>query len=816
MEEIFSMRVAYMKGKMEVYIFFIIFLIISMTPASAVEISNYFDKSSYNDDSNVNQNLDRLENLTSQLTNQVKDISNQTDSMEEDFDYIQDNWYKFWKLKDIFSKIKDLISSATSLSNSTDEINSTTKKLNQTIHDTEDVPPTPEFSINDMAQKLGEHFNTTFSITENPQNLQNGDIIAYLIGDYTYYDDKYHYFTRYQYLSIINTTPTNTTTNISNNIITAKGINGKTFNIHTNQIKAKLTPNKQIKDINILKSAYQIEKNQINEKYKQSKKAEKTAHTLNITANILVPIGMILIALGVVVISLGSCIISLSAEVPGQFGVGLKVFSTGVSLFMLGISICILLKVLFNKADSYLTAANNYRNEAGGDLGSLDLVSNLPVASNMSLVVDRNHSVEKTLTDQDGDPLILNLTTKPKHGNVKALNNGTFIYTPDKSFTGQDTFTYNLTDNIGHVSNVATVNVRVKNTSNPVAENINLTTSANQQTNYKFNLTDIDGDPLTLKLITQPIHGTIKILNDGNFIYTPNPDYKGQDTFTYTLTDITGQNSTGNVNIHIKTAENPVKTDIQLNTVLNHPVQGFLNLKDNEGDPLTLKLITQPEHGTIKILNDGNFIYTPNKGFIGSDSFKYTVTNIIGNISNIASVTFNIRNTANPIINDLNLKTNVNKAINGNFNVINQNGEKITCEIVTKPKHGTIKILNDGNFIYTPQKGFTGTDTFTYRAKNNNNQYSNTATIKITITGKKLTETITKNINTPKILETQLQTPPINPETNITLPELPNINTAQDITNNMNNILTKITDTLKNTIKQTYTAIRNLIQPTNH
>jgi VCBS repeat-containing protein len=894
-----------MKGKLKIYILSLIFLIISITPASAIEISNYYDKSSFKEDSNNNPDLERLESLTSQLNDQVSDISNQTNSMEEDMDYIKNNWYKFWKIKDVYSKLEDLTKTAEKVCNSKDEINATTTQLNETIQNIKNSSKPKEFGINEMAQKLGEYFHTTFSVTENPKNLKTGDIIAY-----TVHDNKNHYFTKYQYLSVLNTT-TNTT-NISSNIVTAKGINGKIFNINTNNIKAKLTPINQIKDTNILKKAYQFQKNEIHEKQEEANKKEKTGNILKKTAQILSVAFTVMSGVGVVIL-LSSMLVFFA--IPSDFGtLTIKVMFVGFGLMSIGFTSLLLILPLDKKSDSYLNDSKDLRSEVDSDLDSVDLVSNVPVANDMSLVVDLNRSVEKYLTDFDGDPLILNVTTKPDHGRVKALTNGSFSYTPYKDFTGHDSFTYNVTDSLGHVSNVATVNVQVKTTPGPVTENLNLTMVFNQQLTYNLKLTDNDGDPLTFNLKTQPEHGKIDLLTNGTLIYTPDKNYKGKDTFSYTLTDITGQESNvSDINIHIKSAaapvaqdiklntllnqavtgqfnltdadddpltlklinepkhgtvmitedgkftytpdqdlnatdsftytltdigghvsntatvmilikhnDTPVAEDIKLNTLLNQAVTGYFNLTDADNDPLTLKLISKPEHGTLELKNDGKFIYTPKMGFIGNDSFKYTVTNVLGKVSDIASVNLSIRNITNPAANNLKLTTKMNNPVTGIFNVVNPDGGKISCELVNKPKHGTVKLLNGEKFIYTPQKGFYGTDTFTYKAISNNH-HSNTATVKITI--KDNSKPNPKHLNTPNILntppetletlpetlETLPETLPLSPKVDTKLPELPKIDLQQNLENGMNNILTKITNTVKNTITQIYTTIQNLI-----
>jgi hypothetical protein len=67
-------------------------------------------------------------------------------------------------------------------------------------------------------------------------------------------------------------------------------------------------------------------------------------------------------------------------------------------------------------------------------------------------------------TDVDGSIVASTLTigTSPRNGSVTKKTNGTATYTPKRTFTGTDSFTYTVSDNNGARSNVATVSVQVK------------------------------------------------------------------------------------------------------------------------------------------------------------------------------------------------------------------------------------------------------------------------------------------------------------------------------------------------------------------
>lgn len=64
-------------------------------------------------------------------------------------------------------------------------------------------------------------------------------------------------------------------------------------------------------------------------------------------------------------------------------------------------------------------------------------------------------------------------------------------------------------------------------------------------------LANDEGAGLTVTGNTQPGHGTVTVQPDGSYVYTPNKGFTGEDTFTYTVTDVYGQTHTATVDITV-------------------------------------------------------------------------------------------------------------------------------------------------------------------------------------------------------------------------------------------------------------------------
>ena len=265
-----------------------------------------------------------------------------------------------------------------------------------------------------------------------------------------------------------------------------------------------------------------------------------------------------------------------------------------------------------------------------------------------------------------------------------------------------------------------------------------------------LNDTDIDNDLLTSSLVTQPSHGFVSMDILGYFVYTPQANYNGYDSFTYKANDSTVESNVATVTIYIKPVNDPpvanndyytTKEDIKFGYLA--PIgkrviaRGFVLLNDTdlENDLLFSTLVTQPTHGQVQMDQYGFFTYTPSLNYNGYDSFTYKARDT--NDSNIATVTIYIEpvNDA-PIANTDYYTTKEDEKFGYLFdfdhwvgrnvpnyprgfvllNDIDVENDLLTCILMTQPSHGSVSMDSLGYFVYTPQPNYYGFDTFTYKA----------------------------------------------------------------------------------------------------
>jgi hypothetical protein len=146
--------------------------------------------------------------------------------------------------------------------------------------------------------------------------------------------------------------------------------------------------------------------------------------------------------------------------------------------------------------------------------------------------------------------------------------------------------------------------------------------------------------PITKLTFTGPTHGTVH--RSGQVLtYTAGPTFGGIATFTYTVSTANGS-STATVKVTVTAP--PVAADDTAQTTGGSGAPGTpitIPVLDNdkaEGAVITLASTTTPGHGTAAV--DGlSIVYTPAAGFVGTDSFTYTITTASGSDTGTITMT---------------------------------------------------------------------------------------------------------------------------------------------------------------------------------
>ena len=272
-----------------------------------------------------------------------------------------------------------------------------------------------------------------------------------------------------------------------------------------------------------------------------------------------------------------------------------------------------------------MTVSANAPPEAGPDSASTDEDNAVTTGNVLANDSDGGDGGALSITEFDA--------TSANGGSVVDSGNGTFTYTPVLNFSGDDTFTYTLSDTFSTVIGTVTITVNPLNDDpNPADDNLE-TDEDNAVTSPNVTLNDLDAEDDQLTVVSNLGASNGVVVYDGNgiFIYTPNADFNGDDSFSYTVEDGNGGSAVGQVNIAVAPINDaPVAVDDSLTVPQN--TAGMINLITNDtdvdGDPRSISAVDtlSVEGGSVDDNGDGTTItYTPATNFIGSDSFDYTV-----------------------------------------------------------------------------------------------------------------------------------------------------------------------------------------------
>ena len=426
----------------------------------------------------------------------------------------------------------------------------------------------------------------------------------------------------------------------------------------------------------------------------------------------------------------------------------------------------------FNGIDSFIyqiTDGNGGTAQASVtiDIAALNDVPEIIVSKVFTILEDGNliklvgdaDSLLSGATDADGDNLAINSTpiSTVNNGSLTLNANGAFSYTPSLNFNGTDSFTYEVVDgNGGSTQGNVTLTVSAVNDL-PIAiadaysinEDIVLNILASDTNNLLNNDSDVDGDSLTVSLVSSTSNGSLVLNSNGAFSYTPNLNFNTIDNFVYQISDGNGGTAQASVTLTVNAVNDiPVLTgnksfsfdEDNSFTLLTSDSNNLLsNATDADGDTLTVTLFSDDDPN-LTLNTDGSFIYTPTLNFFGDKTFEYKVNDGTSDSVGTSRVTL----TINPI-NDIPLVSSTTKSytfdedatfsksaadtdnlLEGASDV---DGDALTVVLATdNTTDGNLTFNADGSFNFSPVPNFFGANDFSYTVTDGED-FSETVTV---------------------------------------------------------------------------------------
>jgi VCBS repeat-containing protein len=399
----------------------------------------------------------------------------------------------------------------------------------------------------------------------------------------------------------------------------------------------------------------------------------------------------------------------------------------------------------FTGTDSFIYIASDGLGSSAQTAVTLRVSASPPVTHADSYGAFAGQSLNVTggsgVLANDSDPNGLTLSAAlapgggPAHGALTLNVDGSFTYKATLGYAGADSFSYTAKDAAGSsIPTTVSLSVAARaptSTADSYSATAGQTLTVGAAGGVLANDSDPNGVALTSALSPGggPAHGALTLNTNGSFTYTPTAGYVGADKFTYISSDSLRSGSPTTVNLTVKEGLPTGRAD----TYAAHAGQTLTIAAEagvlaNDTDPNGLALSATvatgggPSHGTLTLNANGAFVYTPTLGYAGTDSFHYTPGD---DQRTGAATTVTLNVAATPPTSQAEIystpKGQVLTVAAGKGLLANDtdaNGLHLTAALVSGggPAHGALSLNADGSFTYTPTAGYSGTDSFIYRA----------------------------------------------------------------------------------------------------
>ena len=330
-------------------------------------------------------------------------------------------------------------------------------------------------------------------------------------------------------------------------------------------------------------------------------------------------------------------------------------------------------------------------------------------------------------SDQCHENLGITYASNPENGQVYLVGEGTIVYEPTEGFVGSDVFSY-ITCNPCGLCDTAYVFINVQGEGVvDMAMDDAAETYRNQSTQINVlandlnmnNTVDIDG-------WTVPNKGQVLLLNNQEFVYMPETNYVGVDSFTYQIC-ANGVCDEAMVRVVINDQEGseenaPIATNDQALTGLNQSVLVEVLVNDQSfGLDPELSITSTIENAGLVLNGNGTILVIPETDFVGTISFTYQVCNDQGLCDEaIVEVVVSGEEILPPVAQDDSESTLINEPVGIEIlvNDYDPQGLELSYSISNFPENGSIRIESNNDLFYVPNEGFSGIDEFVYELCN--------------------------------------------------------------------------------------------------
>ncbi len=182
------------------------------------------------------------------------------------------------------------------------------------------------------------------------------------------------------------------------------------------------------------------------------------------------------------------------------------------------------------------------------------------VVEHLLLEEDTSVSGQSNASDIENDELTYSISTVANNGNVTIDDEGVYNYQANENYNGNDSFVITVTDGVSVVNQVVEVEISSVNDA-PIAQDNLISGLSGSTIEGQVLANDVDGDELIFTVVNDVINGNLTLSEKGRFSYSPNLDYVGIDSFTFSVSDTSGAISEADVKITVNAKPEVIKDE---------------------------------------------------------------------------------------------------------------------------------------------------------------------------------------------------------------------------------------------------------------
>jgi Tol biopolymer transport system component len=231
---------------------------------------------------------------------------------------------------------------------------------------------------------------------------------------------------------------------------------------------------------------------------------------------------------------------------------------------------------------------------------------------------------------------------------------------------------------------------------------------------------------------TAPMGQTVEVTDGRHIVVTPRANFSGDFQVDWTIGGVS-QPATAHATVTVTRSDDPVMA-VSASIEVTGPTAVTIGSIGGGIDPLSYAIVSAPQNGSLGTLQDDTVTYTPNVGFVGTDSFTFQVKDDFEFLEqpSVATITLDVHGGITPAAID----GKISVAENGSTSLTLQGSGgsgPLTYHIEQGPASGTLTGDSTSAIrFYTPNPGFAGFDQLTFSVSDGTHR-SNIATVSIDV-----------------------------------------------------------------------------------